>query len=38
MNEWIVIAVLFSLAITAAGLGTLCDRLDPQRGGRGRKS
>ena len=37
MNEWIVIAVLFSLVITAAGLGTLCDRLDTQRHAQGRK-
>lgn len=37
MNEWIVIAILFSLVITAAGLGTLCDRLDTQRNASRRK-
>jgi len=37
MNEWVVIAVLFSLVIAAAGLGALCDRLDIQRPSRGRK-
>lgn len=31
MNEWTVIAILFCLVITAAGLGALCDRLNTQR-------
>jgi hypothetical protein len=37
MNEWTVIVILFCLVITAAGLGTLCDRLDTQRNPRGKK-
>lgn len=39
MNEWTVIAVLFTLVIAAAGLGALCDKLDIKRTGRpsGRK-
>ena len=37
MNEWMVIAILFSLVLTAAGLGTLCDWLDTQRNTRPRQ-
>ena len=32
VNEWTVIAILFSLAVLAAGLGTLCDSLDTRNG------
>lgn len=38
MNEWTVIAILFGLVILAAGLGTMCDRLDARKGELGRKS
>jgi hypothetical protein len=37
MNEWTVIAILFSFVVLAAGIGALCDKPEPKAGDRGRK-